>query len=374
MNLASIRLKFINKLKQTFTVIRRYRWRWVLIIAFSWMMIDLLLWRMRATLPESGEFELPADRHNIYYALLRMTTVFIVSGMMGYMIVFKFRLLFREKAYWANFLLKTLILMACSFVMNFFNLLGYFHLIQGRGFVESLIHYIRLPAEKVWLVHGLPIWLLIFLITQLLIEMSEKYSPGIFADILSGKYIKPQNERRIIAFIDLKDSTPIAEQLGHKQYFLFIRDFIQYVSIALLEHDARIYQYVGDEIVVSWVASQKNADKCIRSLIDSRKMLQKRSEDFRRRFDITPEFRVGIHVGDVTVGEIGIIKKDIAMSGDTMNTAARIRSATRPLNQKWLASKDFIDTCSLEIWQSEFIGNVALKGKEEAMDLYSLKI
>ncbi len=293
---------------------------------------------------------------------------------MGYLLVFKFRLMFREKPLWANFLLKTLLLMAGSFIMNFFNIIGYFYFIKGRAMWVSIVHYIRLPAEKVWLVHGLPLWLLIFLTTQLLIEMSEKYSPGIFADILSGKYIHPQNERRIVVFLDLKDSTPIAEKLGHKNYFLFIRDFIQFTSMALLEHDARIYQYVGDEIVLSWSANPKNSEKCIRALIDARKMLQKRSEDFRRRFDVTPEFRVGIHVGEVTVGEIGIMKKDLAMSGDTMNTAARIRTATRELNQKWLASKDFIETTRLEEWQTEFMGSVELKGKAEGIELYGLKI
>lgn len=363
-----------HRLKTTFTVIRRYRWRWVLIIAFCWMMVDLLLWRIRAILPQSGNFEDAADRQRLTYALVRMAIVFVTSAGMGYLLVFKFRLLFRNKPLWANFLLKTILLMAGSFIMNFFNIIGYFYFIQGNAMWASLISYVELPAERVWLVHGLPLWLLIFLSTQLFIEMSEKYSPGIFADILSGKYINPQNERRIVVFMDLKDSTPIAEKLGHKNYFLFIRDFIQYTSMALLEHDARIYQYVGDEIVVSWIATPQNSEKCIRALLDARKMLQKRSEDFRRRFDVTPEFRVGIHVGEVTVGEIGIIKKDLAMSGDTMNTAARIRTATRDLNQKWLASKDFIEHAGLEAWQSEFMGSVELKGKGEGIDLYGLKI
>ena len=35
-------------------------------------------------------------------------------------------------------------------------------------------------------------------------------------------------------FLDLKDSTPIAETLGHEKYFSFIKDFIYYVSSAVL--------------------------------------------------------------------------------------------------------------------------------------------
>jgi adenylate cyclase len=102
--------------------------------------------------------------------------------------------------------------------------------------------------------------------------------------------------------------------------------------------------------------------------------LQKNSEQFRRIYGVIPEFRVGIHLGDVTVGEIGVVKKDIAMSGDTMNTTARIRSACSELNQKFIVSKDFRDNIDLEAWQTESLGKVELKGKGNGVELFSLKI
>lgn len=87
-----------------------------------------------------------------------------------------------------------------------------------------------------------------------------------------------------------------------------------------------------------------------------------------------PEFRVGIHLGDVTVGEIGVIKKDLAMSGDTVNTAARIRSASNELNHQFIVSKDFIENIDLEKWQSVSLGIVDLKGKGAGIELFSLEI
>ena len=74
-------------------------------------------------------------------------------------------------------------------------------------------------------------WLILFVLTQLIIEINEKYSPGVFMDILLGKYIQPKIENRIVMFIDLKDSTPIAEKLGHQQYFKFIREFIYHITM-----------------------------------------------------------------------------------------------------------------------------------------------
>jgi adenylate cyclase len=217
--------------------------------------------------------------------------------------------------------------------------------------------------------------MLLFVLTQLIIEVNEKYSPGVFMDIMLGRYLEPKVEKRIVMFLDLKDSTPIAEKLGHQQYFKFIREFIYQISNALIEYGGNIYQYVGDEIVVSWIFEPKNTRKCMDALIVARRNLQTKSESFRRKFDGTiPEFRVGIHLGDVTVGEIGVIKKDIAMSGDTMNTTARIRSACSELNQKFIVSKDFMENIDLKVWQSESLGVIELKGKEKGIELFSLKI
>ncbi|MEO6327986.1 MAG: adenylate/guanylate cyclase domain-containing protein, partial [Ginsengibacter sp.] len=156
--------------------------------------------------------------------------------------------------------------------------------------------------------------------------------------------------------------------------FNFIRDFIYQVSSAIIEYEGTIYQYVGDEVVTSWLFEKNNTRKCLASIIHARRNIQKKSQHFRREYDMVPEFRVGIHLGDVTVGEIGVIKKDIAMSGDTMNTTARIRSACNELNHHFIVSRDFIENIDLKEWQSESLGIVDLKGKATGIELFTLKI
>jgi hypothetical protein len=121
-----------KRLKQSFTVLRLYRYKWVLIIALIWTMLDLLLWAIRASVPEVGSFKdsfkdafnVANETRSLNYIMLRLLVVFLMSIFMGWLIVFKFRKLFRNKPLWANIALKTVILMACSFFMNFFNLFG----------------------------------------------------------------------------------------------------------------------------------------------------------------------------------------------------------------------------------------------------------
>jgi adenylate cyclase len=293
---------------------------------------------------------------------------------MAYLFIFKLKRILRSYPLWLNFLLKSLILLASAFAITF--LIHFFNevFISNKTAGEAVNMIISYALRKDWLFQKVLYWIIIFFITQLFLIVNEKYSPGVFRDILLGRYIQPKIEKRIVMFIDLKDSTPIAEKLGHELYFKFIRDFIYQVSTAVIEFEGTIYQYVGDEVVISWLFKKNNTRKCMDAIIQSRKNIQKKSGHFRRIYGIVPEFRVGIHVGNVTVGEIGVIKKDIAMSGDTMNTTARIRSACNELNCNFIVSKDFIDNIGLKDWQSESLGIVDFKGKSSGIELFTLKI
>ena len=347
-----------------FTGASKYRMRRVLYIALFWTSIDIVVSLINNYLA----------LHSLEALLIRSGLVFIMSLVMGYLFVFTLKSISRSRPLWVNFLAKIGLMLVAAFLMNFIVHFVDKSFMVGLTYRESLTVFFRETLQPSWLLKRTLYWIVIFVVTQLYIEINDKYSPGVFIDILAGKYLKPKNENRIVMFIDLKDSTPIAEKLGHHLYFLFIREFIFHVSMALIEHGGIIYQYVGDEIVVSWPYSFKNSRKCLDAVIESRKNIQKNSNRFRRKFGTIPEFRVGIHVGEVTIGEIGVIKKDLAMSGDTMNTTARIRSACNELNQKFIVSGEFVQSSALKSWQTENLGIVDLKGKASGVELYSLKI
>ncbi len=216
---------------------------------------------------------------------------------------------------------------------------------------------------------------LIVLATYLLYQLGQKYTPGFFLSIMLGRYSSPRTEHRIIMFIDLKDSTPISEQLGHEKFFRFIRDFIFHVSNAALLNQGDIYQYVGDEVIVTWRKRKANNEKCLRTLVLSRRFLQANAKYFQKEYGVVPEFRVGIHIGAVTIGEIGVVKKELAMSGEAMNITARIRSSCSELNQLQIVSGDYFEFTNLKKWQGEDLGNIDLKGVENRnVRLYGLKI
>jgi adenylate cyclase len=358
-------MKHTKSILSKVSTVRKYRFNTIISIAFLWTLVDIIVVLVFNSLPSTNK---------LGALLLRETIVFISSIGVGFLLVSELKRLFRDFNLLTALIIKSIILIVAAFLINLLLFALNSVSILGLPFSQSFHHFYVEFSDIRKLLQKILYWLILLVVTQLLIELNEKYSPGVFMDILLGKYVEPKIETRIIMFMDLKDSTPIAEHLGSQRYFRLIREFIYQVSNALIEYGGRIYQYVGDEIVVSWLYNKENTQRGIRALIQARRNLNKHQKDFQKKYGVVPEFRAGIHVGIVTVGEIGVIKKDLAMSGDTMNTTARIRSCCSELDRKYIASKDFIKRADLDESQFESLGLVELKGKTNEMELFALNI
>lgn len=352
--------------------VKQYQFKWILIIALSWTIIDIARFSIFIGVARNAEYTfIPVT---FWLTTVQFLIVFIFSMFMAYLIVSRFKKTFRNFPLWLGIILKTLILFIYQLLLYSLLFFVVYYYIYNNTPADIFTRYKQYFFHTNYLLNNSGTWILLFMITQLVVEINEKYSPGLFRDILAGKYIEPREEIKIIMFIDLKDSTTIAEQLGHKKYFLFMKDFIYHVSKAILKWGADIYQYVGDEVVLSWPAKKNNYRYCIHALLEVRKELQKHSEEYRRNFGIVPDFRAGVHKGEVMIGEIGIVKKDLAMSGDSMNTTARIKSIVTDLNKKFIATKDFVDAAGLKDFQVKSAGIIELKGKENGVEVFLLRI
>lgn len=216
------------------------------------------------------------------------------------------------------------------------------------------------------------IWLFIVIGTLIVLMVNDKFGPGVFPDYLMGRYFMPKRERRIFMFADIKDATGIAERLGEKKYFNFLKDFFRDIAPAIVQTRGEVYQYVGDEIVVSWKMKwglkNANALLCFYSM---KYIMAYKKGRYLKKYDVYPEFKVGYHCGTVMVGEIGQIKREIAFSGDVLNTASRIQSMCNELNVEILASKEFANIAyklPKGVKKVE-LGEEKLKGKQSEISL-----
>ena len=205
-------------------------------------------------------------------------------------------------------------------------------------------------------------------------EISENIGHGVLMNFFTGKYHKPTEEKRIFMFSDMKSSTTIAEQLGHIKYFELLREYYSDFSDAIVRHSGEVYQYIGDEIVISWKYEDgiKN-NNCINCFFAMRKDLSKRADRYISSFGVVPTFKAGLHVGKVTTGEIGALKKEIVFTGDVLNTTARIQSLCNQYDVDVIVSKNLSTALQFDNeFQIESLETVLLKGKEEKMELFTV--
>ena len=218
-------------------------------------------------------------------------------------------------------------------------------------------------------------WLSVVIITLITLLVNDKYGPGVFKSFILGKYFHPKREERIFMFLDLRGSTSIAEKLGERLYFNFLRDVIKDATPGILNSKGEIYQYVGDEIVVSWKkeSGSQNAN-CLKCFFDIQQKIRQKSSYYESTYNLIPEFKAGLHYGFVTVGEIGIVKREIAYSGDVLNTTARIQSKCNDLGVNILLSKYLLDKLGFlpNPFKSVEIGKIELRGKQNAIELYTV--
>ncbi|MDX1699841.1 MAG: adenylate/guanylate cyclase domain-containing protein [Melioribacteraceae bacterium] len=206
-------------------------------------------------------------------------------------------------------------------------------------------------------------------------QMNKKFGPGVLLPMLFGKYRNPQEEQRIFMFMDLKSSTSHAEKLGHLKYSALIRDSFIDINKVLVKHRAEVYQYVGDEIVVSWPQSNDlDGTTCVEFYFACQEQFDKRSEYYLEKYGIVPKFKAGLHQGIVTTVEVGDVKRDLAYHGDTINTTSRIQEKCNEYESDILVSETFWEKVKAPIkYQKNFVGEVLLKGKETPVRLFSVQ-
>ncbi|MGA0558089.1 adenylate/guanylate cyclase domain-containing protein [Larkinella sp. VNQ87] len=206
-------------------------------------------------------------------------------------------------------------------------------------------------------------------------QVNKKYGPGVLLPLLLGKYREPKEEDRIFMFMDLKASTTTAERLGHLQYSSFIRDCFSDINEVLYGFRAQVYQYVGDEIIVTWPEREGIKNHiCIRFYFACKRQFQTRSAYYMSTYGLLPEFKAGVHTGAVTTVEIGEMKRDIAYHGDTLNTTARIQSICNEQGKLFIASKFLLDKLGTHPkMKGQELGPVLLKGKTSRIELVSVE-
>jgi adenylate cyclase len=305
-----------------------------------------------------------------------MLAAIIAALSIGAFEIFYFQDLFRKKSFGYTVFVKSLLY---SFAMVFLIIVGLFF-DQSFNAGKSIFHPEVANAVATYL-SGTGVWAFvlywtaILILTQIFMQVRDSFGYGVLPNFILGRYNKPKEESRIFMFLDLKSSTTIAEKLGHIQYHNLLNDFFDDINDSIIFSKGEIYQYIGDEITVSWTMKNgiENAN-CLRCFFSIGDEIKSNSTTYTERFGLVPDFKAGLHCGKVTIGEVGVIKKEIVFTGDVLNTTARIEELCNTYGVKLLASKKLLDLLQIENrYRKNVMAEITLRGKKKKNILYNLE-
>ena len=220
---------------------------------------------------------------------------------------------------------------------------------------------------------GIAVSFLVAFTFSLVFELGDLIGQRTLRDIVLGRYHRSRIEERFFLFIDVAGSTQLAERVGPDAVHRFLGEVFRLSSDPIEEHGGEVYQYVGDEMVITWTVAGGRADaRAVASFFAVERALEQ-SSVFEREFGAVPRLRAALHAGPVITGEVGGRRRAIVYHGDVMNTTSRIEQATRDLNRQFLASSDALDRLpNLGDLVLEDLGLQHLRGRTAPMRVYAI--
>lgn len=274
------------------------------------------------------------------------------------------RVWFRRLGFWTDMALSSAIVLALFLV--------------GRavGQVVTTLRPSRLVLSftDAHLLYALPFFVVLAVAIQVALKVNRMIGVNVLRYFAAGIYHRPTIEERIFLFLDLEGSTQVAERLGSSRYFELLRRFIDDLTEPVLETEGEIYQYAGDEVVVTWpMATGVRRANCVRCFLGIRAVVDRDPARYMRDFGVIPRFRGGLHGGAVTAGELGDLRQQIVFVGDILNTAARLEEYAKRSGLDLVVSGVLLDRLALPPGvEARPCGELAIRGKDTRVVAHSL--
>ncbi len=304
-----------------------------------------------------------------------LSTSFVIGLLVGFFEILFVNKWFQNRKFYEKILFKSIVYTIAIIVATLIII------VLGHSISQKLNPF----GNKVWnfvlsFFTDFAFWSIIFyysfsiLISLFYREVSDNIGQAVSLNFFTGKYHQPKSEHRTFMFLDMKSSTSHAEKLGHIKYFQMLKEYYTDLSRAILNHGGEIYQYVGDEIVITWKSKKDYAKNTLDCFYAMKNAIAEQQQKYLNKYQIAPTFKAGVHYGEVTTGEIGLIKKDIVFTGDTLNTTARIQSLCNHFEVDLLVSEVFMNALESKIeYTFNFLDEVELRGRNQRIKLYGVK-
>jgi adenylate cyclase len=246
--------------------------------------------------------------------------------------------------------------------------------LQIALYAESLqLRWLTIHWFKTTLPSIVAIGLTMSLTVGVVTETARLIGGPLLASIVLGTYQRPVREQLIVMFLDLADSTSLAEKLGELRVHDLITRFFFDIDEPIHDHGGSVLSYVGDEVIVTWAIADdpaRNA-RCLTCFVAMENKIASLSTEYKEAFETVPRFRAGLHSGPVIVSECGGFKRQLAYFGDTMNVSARLCEYGKVCGCNLIVSGEVLRRVTIpEALQISIGQNIALRGRNSLLEVH----
>lgn len=205
-------------------------------------------------------------------------------------------------------------------------------------------------------------------------------SPAVVERIVSSRsHLSLVGERRELSmfFSDIEGFTALSEAIEPGKLVQMLNEYLTMIADIIQESGGTVDKYVGDAVVAFWNAPLIVGDHAlcaVQTAITCQRKLASAREHFLETYGYPLRTRIGVHTGDVSVGNFGSRTRfNYTVIGDSANLASRLEGANKAFGTQILISEA---TYRALIYQlpCRRIADLRVLGKTEPVRVYEPQI
>ncbi|MDB9312924.1 adenylate/guanylate cyclase domain-containing protein [Spirulina sp. CS-785/01] len=206
---------------------------------------------------------------------------------------------------------------------------------------------------------------------------SSRFVPRQFLQLLNKRSIidvelgdSVQQEMSVL-FADIRDFTPLSEQMTPQENFQFINAFLQCMEPAISENQGFIDKYIGDAIMALFPGAAENAVDAGISMIT--RLVQHNQNSILKQHPHI-QIGIGINTGDLMLGTVGgNSRMEGTVISDAVNVASRVENLTKIYGVSLLITEEtYLRLKERDRYAVRRIGRVLVKGKSKLVTVHEV--
>ena len=174
-------------------------------------------------------------------------------------------------------------------------------------------------------------------------------------------------------FLDIRNFTTFAEKRTPEEVVAYLESPFEFMIEIVNRHHGVINKFLGDGFMAVFGAPLSDGSDCLNGVTAAREILARVEAEVAQGKVLPTRVGIGLHAGEAVTGSIGSsLRKEYTVIGDVVNLASRIEKLNKEFGSQLLISDNVWQTLGERITAAVPMGNVHVKGREEAIQVYQV--